>query len=61
MAEQAKGVGRPKVGGAFNLIDQEGKEFSDGDMKGGFSIVGFCFLFPFAIYHNINGVFPGEK
>ena len=45
VAEQAKGVGRPKVGGAFNLIDQEGKEFSDGDMKGGFSIVGFFLSF----------------
>ena len=39
VAEQAKGVGRPKVGGEFNLIDQEGKTFTDGDMKGGFSIV----------------------
>lgn len=40
VAEQAKGVGRPKVGGTFQLLDHEGKQFSDGDMKGGFSLVG---------------------
>lgn len=39
IAEAAKGVGRPKVGGAFELVDHEGKSFSDGDMKGGFSLV----------------------
>ena len=32
-------VGKPKVGGPFELVDQEGNEFGDGDMKGGFSIV----------------------
>ena len=44
IAEQAKGVGRPKVGGPFELIDQEGKTFTDGDMKGGFSIVSLFFF-----------------
>ena len=39
VAEQAKGVGRPKVGGEFDLVDQEGRVFTDGDMRGGFSIV----------------------
>lgn len=39
VAEAAKGVGKPKVGGAFELIDQEGKKFSDEDMKGGYSLV----------------------
>ncbi|KAL9102498.1 MAG: hypothetical protein Q9163_002363 [Psora crenata] len=43
VAEQAKGVGRPKVGGEFHLIDQEGKAFTDADMKRGFSIVYFGF------------------
>lgn len=39
MAEAAKGVGRPKVGGKFALLDQEGKTFTDEDMKGGYSLV----------------------
>lgn len=39
VAEAAKGVGRPKVGGKFELVDQDGKTFTDGDMKGGFSLV----------------------
>lgn len=39
MAEAAKGVGRPKVGGNFALLDQEGKTFTDEDMKGGYSLV----------------------
>ena len=40
IAEQSKGVGKPKVGGPFELIDQNGEKFGDADMKGGFSIVG---------------------
>lgn len=39
VAEAAKGVGRPKVGGKFELMDQEGKKFTDEDMKGGYSLV----------------------
>lgn len=39
VAEAAKGVGRPKVGGHFELVNHEGKEFSDEDMKGGFTLV----------------------
>lgn len=44
MAEAAKGVGRPKVGGTFELLDHEGRAFTDQDMKGGFSLVSFCCL-----------------
>lgn len=43
MAEAAKGVGRPKVGGKFALLDQEGRTFTDEDMKGGYSLVYFGF------------------
>lgn len=43
VAEAAKGVGRPKVGGRFALLDQEGKTFTDEDMKGGYSLVYFGF------------------
>jgi cytochrome oxidase Cu insertion factor (SCO1/SenC/PrrC family) len=39
VAEAAKGVGRPKVGGPFSLLDQHGKEFTDEDMKGRYSLV----------------------
>lgn len=41
MADAAKGVGRPKVGGTFELLDHEGKAFTDQDMKGVFSLVSF--------------------
>ncbi|KAH8802851.1 Sco1 protein [Xylogone sp. PMI_703] len=43
VAEAAKGVGRPKVGGPFQLTDQNGKPFSDADMKGKYSLVYFGF------------------
>lgn len=41
VADAAKGVGRPKVGGTFELLDHEGKAFTDQDMKGVFSLVSF--------------------
>ncbi|KAL8796794.1 MAG: hypothetical protein Q9195_000877 [Heterodermia aff. obscurata] len=43
VADMSKGAGRPKVGGEFHLLDHEGRAFSDGDMKGGFSLVYFGF------------------
>jgi len=39
IAEAAKGVGRPKVGGTFELIDQDGKPFTSEMMKGKHSLV----------------------
>ncbi len=39
IAEATKGMGKPKVGGTFDLVDQEGKRFTDEDLKGGYSIV----------------------
>lgn len=39
IAEASKGVGKPKIGGPFDLIDEKGESFSDRDLKGGFSIV----------------------
>lgn len=47
IAEASKGVGRPKVGGKFELVDHEGRRFGDEDMKGGFTLVSFLFLFFF--------------
>ncbi|KAI0101247.1 SCO1 protein [Daldinia grandis] len=43
LAEATKGVGRPKVGGDFDLIDQDGKPFSSRDLKGRHSLVYFGF------------------
>lgn len=42
IAEASKGMGRPKVGGPFELVDQDGKPFSSEKMKGKYSLV--CFL-----------------
>lgn len=39
VAEAAKGVGKPKVGGPFELVDQNGKPFSSNDMKGKYALV----------------------
>ncbi|KAF1992318.1 mitochondrial metallochaperone Sco1 [Aulographum hederae CBS 113979] len=43
IADETKGVGKPKVGGPFNLIDQDGKPFSSEDMKGKYALVYFGF------------------
>lgn len=39
IAEATKGVGRPKVGGAFELVDQDGQPFTSGDLRGRYSLV----------------------
>ncbi|KAK4108790.1 cytochrome c oxidase-like protein [Canariomyces notabilis] len=43
IAESAKGVGRPKVGGPFELVDQEGNKVTEQDLKGRYSLVYFGF------------------
>lgn len=40
IAEQTKGVGKPKVGGPFELVDQDGKKFTSKDMEGRYTLVG---------------------
>ena len=39
VAEAAKGVGRPKVGGSFSLVDHNGKGFTDAELKGKYALV----------------------
>lgn len=39
IAESTKGIGRPKVGGPFELIDQNGNKFTSEDMKGRYALV----------------------
>lgn len=43
IAEQTKGIGKPKVGGPFQLMDQHGVPFSNEDMLGKYSLVYFGF------------------
>ncbi|CEJ90807.1 Putative Protein sco1 [[Torrubiella] hemipterigena] len=43
IAEATKGVGRPKVGGEFELVDQNGNKFTSEMMKGKYSLVYFGF------------------
>ncbi|KAI0130133.1 SCO2 protein [Xylariales sp. AK1849] len=43
IAEATKGVGRPKVGGDFQLLDQEGRPFGSKDLKGRYSLLYFGF------------------
>ncbi|KAF2109712.1 SCO1/SenC-domain-containing protein [Lophiotrema nucula] len=43
IAEQTKGVGKPKVGGAFDLVDQDGIRFTNEDMAGKYALVYFGF------------------
>merc|ERR1711988_994232 len=43
IAEASKGMGRPKVGGPFELLDQNGKTFTSEMMKGKHSLVYFGF------------------
>ena len=39
IADAAKGVGKPKVGGKFELADQAGRRWTETDLKGGFTLV----------------------
>jgi protein SCO1/2 len=39
IADQTKGIGKPKVGGPFQLVDQEGRPFTNDDMLGKYSLV----------------------
>ncbi|KAI9848349.1 MAG: Cu-binding protein [Thelocarpon superellum] len=43
VADAAKGAGKPKVGGHFDLVDQDGKRFTSEDMKGKYALVYFGF------------------
>lgn len=39
VAEATKGIGKPKVGGKFELLDMEGKPFTDESLKGKYALV----------------------
>jgi protein SCO1/2 len=43
IAEATKGMGRPKVGGKFTLVDQNGQPFTDENLRGRHSLVYFGF------------------
>lgn len=42
IADATKGVGRPKVGGPFQLVDQNGKPFTEQNMKGKYALVRYA-------------------
>ena len=42
LSEASKGVGKPSVGGNFTLRDTEGREMTEKDLLGGFSLVSLC-------------------
>lgn len=42
--EASKGVGKPRIGGEFELVDQDGKRFTSANIKGKFSLVSFATL-----------------
>jgi protein SCO1/2 len=46
IAEATKGVGKPKVGGPFQLIDTEGKTWTEKDLEGKYSLVSPLLLLP---------------
>lgn len=50
LAEASKGMGKPKVGGPFELVDQDGKPFSSEKMKGKYSLVCYDHLSANNIY-----------
>jgi cytochrome oxidase Cu insertion factor (SCO1/SenC/PrrC family) len=39
IAEQTKGIGKPKVGGPFDLVDHNGNRFTNEDMAGKYALV----------------------
>lgn len=39
VVEMSKGYGKPKVGGPFQLRDVDGKEFSEKDLLGKYTLV----------------------
>ena len=39
IAEQTKGMGRPKVGGPFKLLDHNGNNYTSEDLKGKYALV----------------------
>lgn len=38
--DASKGVGKPKIGGPFELVNQDGKRYTSEDLKGKFALVG---------------------
>ena len=43
IAEANKGIGKPLVGGPFHLTTMDGKEFTEQDLKGKYSLIYFGF------------------
>ena len=46
IAESSKGVGKPKVGGKFEMVDQEWRPWTEQNIKGGFTLVSLSQTIP---------------
>ena len=42
IAEHTKGVGKPQIGGPFDLVDHFGKRCTEQDLKGKYALVSGC-------------------
>jgi cytochrome oxidase Cu insertion factor (SCO1/SenC/PrrC family) len=54
VAEATKGIGRPKVGGKFELVDTEGKPFTEENLKGKYALVSKLFQFHTRHWHMVG-------
>ncbi|KAI9719199.1 MAG: Cu-binding protein [Chrysothrix sp. TS-e1954] len=41
--DASKGTGKPRIGGEYALVDQDGKQFTSDDMRGKFALIYFGF------------------
>jgi hypothetical protein len=44
IAQATKGIGKPKVGGPFSLIDQDGRPFTSEDLRDKYALVSNLYL-----------------
>lgn len=61
IAEATKGVGKPKVGGPFELIDQHRNPFSSEDMKGKYALVSYSMAYSSASILKADGYDGWER
>jgi protein SCO1 len=49
IVEMSKGYGKPKVGGPFTLKDLDGKEFTEKDLLGKYTLVDLIYILPWRL------------
>ncbi len=58
IAEATKGIGKPKVGGPFDLVDHDGRRFTHEDLKGKYSLVCLFFTIIFSGFDYFRALPP---